>query len=106
MTYRRRSAGSAAARGYGYTHFKLRAAWAPHVQAGEVQCHAKICLEERDGRDRWIEPDKPGEPTGWHLGHDETRAYWTGPEHARCSLSDGAVRGNKMRKRAQHSRAW
>lgn len=97
MTYRRRSAGSAAQRGYTYTHFKLRKAWAPQVAAGMVQCHAVTCLMPT----RWIAPG-----SDWDLGHTPDRSQWTGPEHRKCSRSDGAVRGNRMRQRAARSREW
>jgi hypothetical protein len=83
----KRSPLSASARGYGYAHQKLRAWWAPQVAAGIVPCHATLCLEEQDGRTRSIRPGTP-----WHLGHNESRTAWTGPEHARCNIRDGAVR--------------
>lgn len=86
--------GSAAARGYTTTHWKLRAQWKPMAESGQAQCHAIICLEERDGRTRWIEPGAP-----WHLGHTPDRTGWTGPEHQRCGASDGARRGNQQRPR-------
>lgn len=79
---------SGTARGYGYPHARLRAWWKPQVEAGLVQCHAVVCLEPS----RWI---KPG--SEWHLGHTPARTAWTGPEHAKCNLSEAAIRGNKMR---------
>ena len=104
---RKRTQLSASARGYHYRHQKIRTGWAPLVNAGQVRCHAVLCLEERDGRSRWIVPGTP-----WHLGHTPDRTAWTGPEHARCNLSDGAVRGNRMRgqrgtvRRRKQSRTW
>jgi hypothetical protein len=101
---RKRMQGSATARGYGSMHKRFRIQWKPVVDAGYGFCHAVICLVERDGGTRWIEPGTP-----WHLGHTPDRTAWTGPEHARCNLSDGAVRGNKMRTpqhRRHASRAW
>lgn len=91
---------SAAARGYHYRHQKTREGWKPAVDAGMTQCHAPICLVERDGGSRWIIPGTP-----WHLGHNEDRTAWTGPWHARCNLSEGATRGNAMRKKATAKRA-
>src|ERR1700722_10763209 len=70
---------SGTARGYGYPHARLRAWWKPQVEAGLVQCHAVVCLEPG----RWI---KPG--SEWHLGHTPDRTAWTGPEHAKCNLSE------------------
>lgn len=70
-------------RGYGKEHRALRAEWAPHVAAGTVACHAIVCVMP----ERAI---KPG--TEWHLGHTADRSAWTGPEHAKCNLRDGAVR--------------
>jgi hypothetical protein len=63
---------TAAERGYGSRHQRLRKQWARHVEAGEVNC-------ARCGR--WIEPDEP-----WDLGHDDNdRSLYTGPEHAACN---------------------
>ena len=109
---RKRMQGSAAERGYNYAHQKLRAQYKPVVDAGMGWCHAAVCLVERDGGSRHITPGTP-----WHLGHTADRSAWTGPEHARCNLSDGAVRGNRMRATAngmrktgmmtaRQSRAW
>ena len=86
--------GTTSERGYGSPHQKLRARWKPLVDAGQVQCHAVLCLEERDGKSRWIIPGTP-----WHLGHTEDRSGWTGPEHERCGAADGARRGNAERPR-------
>ncbi len=81
-----------AQRGYSGQHPKLRAQWKPLVQAGQVFCHAAICLMPS----RWIPPDKPGQRTGWHLGHTPDRTGWTGPEHEKCNEADGARRRNAM----------
>lgn len=86
--------GTTSGRGYGSQHQKLRAQWKPLVDSGQVQCHAIVCLEERDGGSRWITPGSP-----WHLGHTPDRSGWTGPEHARCGAADGATRGNQDRPR-------
>jgi len=92
--------GSREERGYGRQHRLLRAWWTPHVDAGEVECHAVICLWELDGYSRWIEPGTP-----WHLGHTPDRSDWTGPEHERCNTSEGARRGNRAR-RTRKPRRW
>jgi hypothetical protein len=83
-----RNQASAWARGYTTAHQKLRARWKPVVEGGMAQCHAAVCLEG----DRWIRPGTP-----WHLGHTPDRTAWTGPEHARCNESEGAIRGNRAR---------
>lgn len=86
--------------GYGSQHQKERARWAPIVQAGQAYCHARVCLMPT----RWIPPDQPGKPTGWHLGHNPARTAWTGPEHAICNLRDGAVRGARIASRKSRTR--
>jgi hypothetical protein len=59
-------------RGYGTDHHKLREAWRPLVEAGDVDCA------------RCHEPILPGEP--FDLGHDDSdRTKWTGPEHVACN---------------------
>jgi hypothetical protein len=102
--YRPRTRGTTTQRDYGSPHQKLRAQWEPLVDAGRVNCHATICLEELNGRTRHIHPGTP-----WDLGHTPDRAAWTGPEHQRCSRADGARRGNRMRPRRMvmtTSRNW
>jgi hypothetical protein len=92
--------GKTAARGYGGGHQRLRAQWKPAVDAGQAWCHAVVCLKPS----RHITPGTP-----WHLGHTPDRTAWTGPEHSVCNLSDGAVRGNRMRGRVSQwvtSRQW
>jgi hypothetical protein len=87
--------------GYGPAHEAQRRAWSPKVARGEADCHARICLEPS----RRITPG-----TEWDMGHTPDRTAWTGPEHARCNRSEGAVRGNAQRTTAgpalRHSRAW
>ena len=88
MAARARSRGTTKQRGYSGQHPKLRAKWKPLVDAGQVSCHASICLMPT----RWIPPG-----SSWHLGHTPDRTGWTGPEHERCNEADGARRGNRMR---------
>lgn len=89
--------GNTHARGYGQAHQRERARWRPLVAAGRVTCA------------RCGAAIQPGQP--WDLGHDDSRTMWVGPEHRRCNRSDGATRGNRMRRdRPQParvtSRAW
>lgn len=56
---------------YGAEHRAIRAAWAPEVAAGRVNCWR--CNER-------IQPDEP-----WDLGHGDgaERDQYRGPEHAK-----------------------
>lgn len=74
---------SAAARGYGTQHRRLRERWRPAVEAGGVAC------TRCGGR------ILPG--TEWDLGHlDGDRSRYAGPEHARqCNRSDGGRRAHE-----------
>lgn len=97
---RRRTQASSGARGYNADHRALRLAWKPAVDAGMVDCHADICLMPQ----RRIAPGSK-----WCLGHTPDRSGWTGPEHLKCSSSDGARRGNAMRgekARQRQPRIW
>jgi hypothetical protein len=87
-----RTYGTTSQRGYDAAHQRKREEWRPHVERGEVDCYAEVCLEERDGRGRWIRPG-----SRWDLGHTPDRSAWTGPEHERCNRSEGARRGNQQR---------
>jgi hypothetical protein len=78
------------ARGYGNAHQREKAKWKPVVDAGLAYCHAKLCLMPT----RWIDP-----ALVWELGHTEDRTAWTGPEHRRCNRVEGAIRGNRQRRR-------
>jgi len=90
---------------YGWPHRRLRAAWAPYVEAGLVDCRRGVdCLAP-------VLRLKPGEP--WDLGHpDETCEKPTAPEHEACnrrtmSRARRAAR-TKRGKRAtpRRSKAW
>jgi hypothetical protein len=72
---------SAAARGYGSEHRKLRAQWKPRVDAGQVACALCGYLIAS------------GE--AWHLDHTPDRTAYRGPAHAECNRRDGARRGNR-----------
>jgi hypothetical protein len=68
---------SAASRGYGYRHRKLREQVAKLVVAGAATCW-------RCGRS--IAPWEP-----WDLGHDDwNRSVYRGPEHRSCNRAAGA----------------
>lgn len=80
---------STTGRGYGWTHQRLRKQWEPRVMAGDCAC-AKCG-----------QPIHPGQ--AWDLGHTADRQGYTGPEHQRCNRSEGASRGNRMRRRKPSS---
>lgn len=82
------------ARGYGREHQQERKRWVPYVESGQAECHARLCLEEIDGRGRLIPPESQ-----WDLGHTEDRTAYTGPEHRRCNRADGG-------RRRGGTRAW
>ena len=67
-------------RGYGPEHQALRRQWAPLVATGNIDC-AKCDT-----------PIQAGQP--WHLGHNDDRTAWTGPEHSHCNLSDAGKRSH------------
>lgn len=75
--------GNSTERGYGSQHQKLREAWRPSVEAGDVDCA------------RCREPIWPG--ALWDLGHTDDRAGYTGPEHRRCNRRAGAIKRNTRR---------
>lgn len=70
-----RARGSRQQRGYDANHDRLRAQWAPAVEAGDIDC-ARCHL-----------PIVPGTP--WHLDHRDDRAGYLGPSHLRCNTSAG-----------------
>lgn len=80
MAEAERARGSREARGYDHAHREQRKQWAPKVATGTVHC-AKCG-----------DTIQPG--TTWHLGHTDDRSTWTGPEHARCNLSDAGRRSH------------
>jgi hypothetical protein len=84
--------GTTTQRGYDNTHKQMRAKLKPTVDAGEADCTEIVCLEERDGHTRWIEPG-----TSWALAHDRATGGYLGPAHARCNNSEGARYGNGQR---------
>jgi hypothetical protein len=86
-------AGLTTARGYGWRHQRVRAAWRPRVEAGLVDCA------------RCGEPIVPGEP--WDLGHDDVdRGRYRGPEHRYCNRSAGAERRHRRLTAEERALAW
>lgn len=76
---------SAAVRGYGAAHRRVRAAWRPVVAAGGVSCARCGAL---------IRPSE-----AWDLGHvDGDKSRYAGPEHRACNRSAGATFGNVRRR--------
>jgi hypothetical protein len=92
--------GGTVARGWGTAHQRLRAKWAPLVEAGLATC-------ARCGG--WIDP-RPvltgggNLVTSWHLDHDDSRSGYLGPSHRRCNLLDGARKGYKAQQRSKARR--
>lgn len=73
-------------------HKQARNTYASLVASGRAYCAEDICLEESDGRTRWIEPGTP-----FDAAHTDDGLAYKGPAHARCNRADGARRGNRMR---------
>lgn len=84
--------GTTTARGYGYTHRKLRAALLPDA-------YGRPCP-------KCGQPMLPGQALD--LGHTDNRTGYTGIEHARCNRQAGAIKGHASRrvKRTDVSRSW
>jgi hypothetical protein len=74
------------ANGYGWPHQRLREAWRPRVEAGQVDCA------------RCGERIQPGDL--WDLGHDDNdRSVYQGPEHQGCNRGASARALNDSRRR-------
>ncbi|MGH3094818.1 MAG: hypothetical protein ACRDMV_02315 [Streptosporangiales bacterium] len=73
--------GNTSQRGYGPTHQRLRAHWAPIVAAGGATCH------------RCSEAIRPAQR--WDLGHVDGsgKAMYAGPEHVDCNRRAGQQSG-------------
>lgn len=68
---------------YGAAHEKIREAWRPKVEAGQVDCW------------RCGHRIKPGTP--WDMGHnDDDPTRYEGPEHMPCSRAAGARKRNAI----------
>lgn len=70
-------------RGYGNQHKRERRRWAPIVALGRTACHRCQLL---------IRPNQP-----WHLGHNDERTAYLGPEHAACNLQAASRRAHEIR---------
>lgn len=68
---RDKARGTRQERGYGATHARLRAEWAPLVATGHVKCAR--CREPIAG------------DAAWDLDHTADRAGYLGPSHASCN---------------------
>ena len=77
---------SAARRGYGYKHKRLRLRWKAIVDSGQACCA---------GCGGWIAPG-----SAWHLDHDDTRQAYLGVSHAKCNVIAGAKRGYQAQQRS------
>lgn len=77
------------------THKQACAKFAADIAAGRGWCAETVCMEERDGRSRFIPPSTPRRL--WHAAHTDDGLAYKGPAHARCNNADGARRGNVMR---------
>lgn len=79
-------------RKYGASHRRLRAQWAPRVEAGVVDCA------------RCGERITPGEP--WDLGHVDGKRAYSGPEHATCNRATAKHRAEREQWMNPNSRIW
>lgn len=70
-------------RGYGNQHIKERNRWAPIVAQGRTPCAKCSVL---------IKPNEE-----WHLGHNDDRTAYTGPEHKECNLKAASARAIAIR---------
>lgn len=92
--------GSTTDRGYGTDHQAAKKQLNPTVFADGAWCAELVCLEELDGRTRWMPPGT--ESWQWHLAHDRRNpGHYLGPAHPRCNLSEGASHGNRTRGREE-----
>lgn len=84
-------AGDTTARGYGTSHQRLRAAWAPVVATGTVPC--------------WRCEELIPAAEVFHLGHDDQRVT-RGPEHRLCNLRAAAAKTNGTGTTLTSSEPW
>lgn len=83
--------GRTAARGYGGPHQRLRAEWAPYVEAGHVDC--------------WRCRQRIAPGAAWDLGHDDRdRTIYRGPEHSECNR--GTNRGKSTDPEPEPRTRW
>ncbi len=85
--------GTSTQRGYGTHHMKLRKQIKPLVDAGQATCW------------RCGQPIQPGQP--WHLGHNDQRTGYNGPEHQACNVRAANYRmAGKGKKTAKAIKAF
>jgi hypothetical protein len=82
-TWRKRTRGGTAGRGYGREHRRMRERVKLVVLAGRATCWR--CGE-------LIHPTE-----AWDLGHTDDRRGWAGPEHRRCSRRSGVAEQRRRR---------
>lgn len=75
-------------RGYGSAHQTEKRRLNPIIFEDGAWCCAVECLMPT----RLIPPGTRS--WEWHLGHDRARTRWTGPEHPKCNVTDGARRAH------------
>lgn len=96
-------------RGYGPTHIRTRKEWEPIVAAGGVICWrcGRVIV---DGKVPQAWRGSVRMVSVWHLGHNDARTGYKGPEHWRCSIVAGArsgarkVNATPKRRAAPHKR--
>lgn len=70
-------------RGYGYQHVRIRRKWIPIVALGRTACaRCQVLI-------------KPNEE--WHLGHNDERTGYNGPEHKDCNLKAASKRAHEIK---------
>lgn len=74
-------------------HRALRKLGAVDVAQGQAYCAEPVCLEEQDGRGRWIPPG-----SDWAVCHAPDGLTYIGLGHKRCNDTEAAVRNQAARR--------
>lgn len=70
-------------RGYGWQHKRERARWIPIVAMGRTACwRCQLLIKPSDA---------------WHLGHNDDRTGYMGPEHKDCNIGAASRRAHEIR---------
>ena len=77
-------------------HAAMVAQYRRLVDSGNGWCAEPVCLMPT----RYIPPGAPVD-----AAHDPTGQTYIGPAHPKCNRTEGAVRGNEMRRRSS-PRRW
>lgn len=96
--------GTTTQRGYGYGHVKILEAALARWRPGDLCAWCGQPMERR-----WMVNRAGKRVSAIHLGHTADRSGYLGLMHAHCNTSEGASRGNRMRKTVtvwRSSRAW